>query len=144
MTLHEIQQDAVERYRIKLDPCSKCWGRMHAHVKERRICKWVPKNSVVATFDLLHEIGHCETYHGTMRRAESEYAATVWAIDRMHEYGLKVMITAVGYTRVVRVGQARAMDCQMMDVLYIGGLKSLSKKERKTHTTKGHLQLTCN
>lgn len=90
MTLHEIQQDAVERYRIKLDPCSKCWGRMHAHVKERRICKWVPKNSVVATFDLLHEIGHCETYHGTMRRAESEYAATVWAIDRMHEYGLKV------------------------------------------------------
>ena len=43
-----------------------------------------------------------------------------------------MMISAVGYTKVVRAGQARAMDFQMMDAPYIGGLENLSKKERRT------------
>ena len=51
------------------------------------------------------------------------------------------MIIAVGYTHVARAGQVGAMDCQMMDALYIGGLKNLSKKERKTQTTKGKNKL---
>jgi hypothetical protein len=49
------------------------------------------------------------------------------------------MITAVGYTQVVRAGQAGAMDCQMMDAPYIGGLENLSKKERRTRTIKGRI-----
>ena len=63
---------------------------MHVHVDERRICKWHPKNSVVATFELLHEIGHIENNNSTMRRSEEEYYATIWAIDRLKEYGFDV------------------------------------------------------
>lgn len=90
MTYKEIQEDAVQRYRITLCPCSECRGRMHAHVKERKFCKWHPKNSANATFDLLHEIGHIETTTSSMRRCESEYAATRWALDRCREYGIEV------------------------------------------------------
>lgn len=43
-----------------------------------------------STFTLLHEVGHIETTKTSMRRAESEYYATVWAMDRCAEYGLKV------------------------------------------------------
>jgi len=90
MTYKEIQEDAVRRYRITLDEHSLCWDRTHAHVKERRICKWHPKNSVQATFALLHEIGHVETTKAWMRRAEEEYHATRWALDRAKEYGMQV------------------------------------------------------
>ena len=90
MTFRQIQEDAIKKYRIKLDPCSCCWKRMHAHVRERRICKWHFKNSVQATFDLLHEIGHVETTKSGMRRAEEEYFATKWAIERAKEYGMTV------------------------------------------------------
>ena len=86
----QIQQEAIEKYRIKIDQNSSCRSRMHAHVKERRICKWKPKNSFRATFDLLHEIGHVETKTAGMRRCESEFAATQWAADRCAEYGLKI------------------------------------------------------
>ena len=47
-----------------------------------------------------------------------------------------MMITAAGYTQIARVGQEGAMDCQMMDAPYIGGLENLSKKERRTRTIK--------
>lgn len=90
MTYKEIQADAVAKYRITLCPCSKCYGRMHAHVRERKVCKWKPKNSANATFDLLHEIGHIETTKANMRRCEEEYFATRWALDRCKEYGIKV------------------------------------------------------
>lgn len=90
MTYKEIQSDAIKKYRIKIDEHSTCWGRMHAHIRERRICKWHPKNSVQATFDLLHEIGHIETTKGWMRRAEEEFYATKWALDRAKEYGMQV------------------------------------------------------
>ena len=90
MTYQDIQQDAITRYRVIMDENSSCRRRMHAHVKERRICKWHPKNSIQATFDLLHEIGHIETKNRSMRRCESEYAATQWALDRCKEYGINV------------------------------------------------------
>lgn len=86
----DIQNEVVEQYRIKLDENSTCWHRMHAHVKQRKVCKWHQKNSIAATFDLLHEIGHIETYKSGMRRCESEYHATVWAIERCREYGLDI------------------------------------------------------
>jgi hypothetical protein len=54
----------------------------------RKIYKWQFKASIRATFDLFHEIGHQETRTAKMRRCESEYAATVWAIEKMREYGL--------------------------------------------------------
>ena len=93
MTYIEIQQDVIRRYNINICQDSKCWRRMHAHVKERKICKWYPKASIAATFDLLHEIGHIETTTSKMRRCESEFFATVWAIERAHEYGIAGKIT---------------------------------------------------
>ena len=85
-----IQQECIQKYRIIINEHSTCRRRMHAHPKERKICKWTPKNSIRATFDLLHEIGHVETHTGYMRRCESEYAATQWAIERFKEYGLNL------------------------------------------------------
>ena len=92
MTYKEIQYEVIKKYRIDICDGTRCedgdWSRMHAHPKKRRVCKWKPTNSVVATFNLFHEIGHVETHTGKMRRCESEYAATVWAIERMREYGI--------------------------------------------------------
>ena len=93
MTYKEIQNEVIEEYRIDLCDGTKCkndWHRMHAHVRERRVCKWKQSNSIQSTFDLFHEIGHIETTKSTMRRAESEYYATVWAIDKCREYGLDI------------------------------------------------------
>lgn len=89
----EIQNEVIKKYRVDMCDGTKCkddWSRTHAHVKKRRVCKWKQKNSIEATFELLHEIGHIETTKGWMRRAEEEYYATVWAIDRFREYGLEV------------------------------------------------------
>ena len=90
MTYKEIQDDIIKRYHVTIDTNSTCRCRMHAHIKQRRVCKWKPKNSIQTTFDLLHEVGHIETTKSTMRRAESEYYATLWAFDRCREYGIKI------------------------------------------------------
>ena len=94
MTYIDIQNEVIKKYRIDLCDGTKCkdgdWSRMHAHPKQRRICKWKQRNSVRCTFDLLHEIGHIENNHGKLRRAEEEYYATVWAIERSREYGLEI------------------------------------------------------
>lgn len=45
MNYKEIQNEVINKYRIKIEEHSTCWGRMHAHVKERKICKWHQKNS---------------------------------------------------------------------------------------------------
>ena len=89
-TYLEIQHELVERYRIRLNPKSKCYSRMHVHPKVRMICKWNYKNSAEATFELLHEIGHIENNTSKMRRAEEEYYATVWALEKCREYGVEV------------------------------------------------------
>lgn len=86
----DIQDEVIQKYRISICTDSKCWRRTHAHVRERRVCKWKQINSVESTFTLFHEIGHIETTKSSMRRAESEYYATVWAIERFKEYGLDV------------------------------------------------------
>lgn len=93
MTYKEIQEDVILRCRIDICDGSKCkndWRRTHAHVKERRVCKWKQANSIQSTFELLHEIGHIETTKSYMRRAEAEYYATIWAIQRCREYELTV------------------------------------------------------
>ncbi len=89
-TLREIQQEVISKYKIIINENSSCWGRMHVHVKTRTICKWYPKSSLAATFDLFHEIGHVETTKSYMRRCESEYYATIFAMDLFKEYGLEV------------------------------------------------------
>ena len=89
----DIQSDIINQYNIDLCDGEKCqndWHRAHAHIKERRVCKWKCANSIQSTFDLFHEIGHIETTKSTMRRAEAEYHATMWAINTCLEYGLDI------------------------------------------------------
>ena len=88
----DIQDDVIRKYRITIDEHSTCWGRTHAHVRGRRVCKWKQKNSVQSTFELLHEVGHIVSNKSTMRRCEQEYYATVWAVERAKEYGLTIPI----------------------------------------------------
>lgn len=90
MKYTDIQNEIVQKYRITLCPDSKCWSRTHAHIKKRTVCKWKQTNSIASTFTLFHEVGHIENNKGNMRRAEQEYFATIWAIDKFHEYGLEV------------------------------------------------------
>lgn len=89
-TLIEIQNEVITKYRITINTHSKCRHRMHAHIRTRMVCKWEQKSSIQATFDLFHEVGHIETTKSWMRRAESEYYATTWAIDKCNEYCLKI------------------------------------------------------
>lgn len=90
----DIQQDAIKRNHINLcygEHCKNDWGRTHAHIKERRVCKWYPKNSMSSTITLLHEIGHIMTGKSTYRRCEEEYYATEWAFKEARErYGLVI------------------------------------------------------
>lgn len=90
----DIQKDIVKRYNVELCDgtlCKNDWSRTHAHVKGRRVCKWKASNSIQSTFTLLHEIGHIETTKSKMRRCESEYFATVWALKVCEEvYDLEV------------------------------------------------------
>lgn len=88
--LKQVQQEIIEEYNMIIDEHSKCRSRMHVHTRERRICKWHPKSSVLATFELLHEIGHCENNNSKMRRCEQEYYATQWALDKCKELGIDV------------------------------------------------------
>ena len=88
-----IQNEVISKYRVDICDGTKCkddWHRTHAHVKQRRVCKWKQANSIQSTFTLLHEIGHIETTTSKMRRCESEYYATVWAINVCKEYNLEI------------------------------------------------------
>lgn len=91
MKFIEIQNEVIKKYRIDIcngTKCSNDWGRTHAHVKERRVCKWKQSNGIKSTLTLFHEIGHIETTKSSMRRCESEYYATIWAIEKLKEYGI--------------------------------------------------------
>ena len=94
----DVQDDIIKQYNIDLCDGEKCkndWRRTHAHIKERRVCKWKCANSIQSTFALLHEIGHIETTKSKMRRAEAEYHATVWAIEKCEECGLQIPDTII-------------------------------------------------
>ena len=91
MKFTEIQNEVIKKYCIDICDGTKCsndWRRTHAHIKERRVCKWNQSNSIKSTLTLFHEIGHIETTKPSMRRCESEYYATVWAIEKLREYGI--------------------------------------------------------
>ena len=99
MTLIEIQNEVIKKYRIDICDGTRCkdgdWDRTHAHPKQRRVCKWRQTASIRSTFDLFHEIGHIENNNSKMRRCEEEYHATVWAIEKMKEYGIADKISGV-------------------------------------------------
>lgn len=40
----------------------------------------------IDTFHLLHEIGHCETYHIKQFKVQREFNATQWAIEHSKQY----------------------------------------------------------
>ena len=89
----QIQEAVIQRFNIDICDGTKCrndWRRTHCHPKIRRVCKWKQANSMESTFTLLHEVGHIQTFKTSMRRAESEYYATVWAIQACREYDLTV------------------------------------------------------
>ena len=89
----DIQEEVIKAYNIDIcngDKCENDWSRTHAHVKGRRVCKWKKANSIQSTFTLLHEIGHVETTKPKMKRADAEYYATIWAIEKCKEYGLDI------------------------------------------------------
>lgn len=93
MTFKQIQDEVIKECRVDICDGTKCkndWRRTHAHVRIRRVCKWKQANSIQSTFALFHEIGHIMTTKSRMRRAEAEYYATVWAMDKCKEYGLVV------------------------------------------------------
>lgn len=94
----EIQNDVIKKYRIDICDGTKCtndWQRTHAHVRQRRVCKWKQSNSIQSTFTLFHEIGHIMTTKSKMRRAEEEYYATMWAIEELKKYGLEVPLKTI-------------------------------------------------
>lgn len=86
-----IQKDVISKYKIVISENSTCYGRTHAHCDgTRRICKWKQSNGLVSTFTLLHEVGHIMTHTNKMRRCESEYYATIWALEECKKYGLTI------------------------------------------------------
>ena len=87
----EIQNEIIKKYKIVIVENSTCRSRTHSHCDgTRRICKWKQANSLASTFTLLHEVGHIMTTTNKMRRVEEEYYATIWALERCKEYGIKV------------------------------------------------------
>ena len=90
MKYTDIQNEIVQKYNITLNPDSDCWKRTHAHRETRTICKWKQANSIASTFTLFHEAGHITNNTSSMRRAEREFHATVWALERCYEYGIKI------------------------------------------------------
>lgn len=93
MKYSKIQADIIKKYKVDICDGTKCnndWHRTHAHVKERRVCKWKAANSAQSTFTLLHEVGHLETTKSHMRRCEEEYYATMWAIEKCKEYDMNL------------------------------------------------------
>lgn len=109
----DIQNEVIKKYKVDICDGTKCkddWHRTHAHIRPRRVCKWKQTNSIQSTFTLFHEIGHCMTTKGWMRRAEEEFYATEWAIDRCKEYDLDVPQSIITeYQEYINMEIARGM-----------------------------------
>lgn len=112
MNYLKIQNETIAKYQIDICNGDKCgsrdWRRTHAHIKERRVCKWRQSNSVQSTFTLFHEIGHIMTTKSNMRRAESEYHATLWAIAESEKYGIEIPQKLIAsYQKYIDMEKAR-------------------------------------
>lgn len=140
----DIERELVKNYKIVLVADSTCRSRIHAHCDgSRRICKWNYINSVQGLFTLAHEIGHIMTYKSKMRRCESEYYATVWALKELEKYHIKVPIEIVDrYQRYIYMELDRGLkrggtyyfreeDLDLYNYKYIDDLKVNTIKEPK-------------
>ena len=141
MKYTEIQTEIIKKYRVDLCDGTRCkdgdWTRTHAHPKQRRVCKWKQANSIQSTFTLLHEVGHIETTTSKMRRAESEYYATLWALERCKEYGIEVP------EKIIKEYQDY-IDDEKARGLRRGGsgyaeLKLVCEKKKKSTTTRADI-----
>lgn len=149
MNYIDIQKEVISKYKIVIVENSTCRSRMHAHCDgTRRICKWSPKNSIVSTFDLLHEIGHIMTTTSKMRRVEAEYYATIWAIERFKEYGLEVPnLTLTKYQQYIdreldrglRRGGTGYNACYNIKTYNVDSIVELKIKEPKSIKSKMRL-----
>lgn len=100
-----IEKELIDKYKIVIVCKSNCWSRTHAHTDgTRRICKWNKMNSINSLFTLAHEIGHIMTYKTKMRRCESEFNATVWALQELDKYNIQVPINIIDkYQRYINM-----------------------------------------
>ena len=110
----EIQNEIIKNYRVRISAgCPLGYRtRTHAHPKLRQVCKWKQSNSLSSTFTLLHEVGHIETDRAGMRRAEQEYYATMWALDKCKEYSIEVPSALLEkYQNYIDMEKARGLRC---------------------------------
>lgn len=144
----EIENELIKKYKILIIQNSGCRSRMHAHCDgSRRICKWEACNSLVNLFELAHEIGHIMTKTSKMRRCESEYFATVWAIQELAKYNLQVPENQIkAYQRYIyrelnrglRRGGSGYSSKEEMD---LSNAINIELKLKKIPTKKKHEQL---
>jgi len=101
----------IRKWMVYVIPNSSCWKRTHAHCDgTRTICKHSLKNSYASLWTLLHEIGHIETKTKSMKRCESESAATRWGINRIKELGLPVKRKyALAYKKYIKMTYDRGI-----------------------------------
>ena len=106
------------------------------------VVKWIGKEKVILAlndrseyeysfwFMLFHEIGHIKTYKSSMRRCESEYYATVWAIEKFKEYDLIIGPSSSRVAYDLNNNMDDPLKCFMDDILVMhanmGGFPSLS------------------
>lgn len=140
----KIEEQLIKKYNIEIITNSSCRRRTHAHIDgTRRICKWNQANSINSLFILAHEIGHIMTYKSKMRRCESEYYATVWALKELEKYYIEVPIEIVDrYQRYIYMELDRGLkrggtyyfreeDLDLYNYKYIDDLKVNTIKEPK-------------
>lgn len=59
----------------------------------------------------MHEIGHIMTHKHGMRRCESEYFATIWALKKAKEYKLKIPYKEIAnYQRYIDMEKQRGIN----------------------------------
>lgn len=90
----DIQDKLLKQYPVTLCDGTMCiddWSRTHAHKKEKKVCKWIRKNSVESTFELAHEIGHIYAKHGSGgKRFSEEFYATEFAVTTLTSMGVTI------------------------------------------------------
>ena len=107
----QIENELIKKYKIVIVKNSLCKSRTHAHIdRTRRICKWNQLNSINSLFTLAHEIGHIMTYKSKMRRCESEFYATVWALKELEKYNIEMPINIINrYQRYINMELDRGL-----------------------------------
>ena len=83
----DIQQDAIKRYGVTLcygELCKDDWQRTHVHIREKKICKWYPKNSIQSTITLLHKTTRRKPprFRGNVAKSANSFVRNAQLADR--------------------------------------------------------------